>query len=344
MAKISFGIIVLNGYPFLEYNLRALYPFAHQIIVVEGAVLAAKSLARTDGHSVDDTLEMLQEFKSKHDPQNKLLIVTAVDAGHADGFWPEKDEMSQAYAERATGDWLWQVDSDEFYLETDLAGMAQLLDSTSDVSGYSFSYIDFFGSFFSYITGVWHLHVHPRFYRLFRWGAGYSYVEHRPPTVVDADGRNLHQLKWQVNPLVDGKPVVLRHYSYVFPKQGLQKVGYYSNVSWSQAFQENKRWYEQQYVKLKNPMHLGELGGLQWLERFNGPHPRAILQLREDLRSGKVAEPQRPVQDIESLLDSPWYWVQTRVARLFLWLYWPVRGVWKSMRSFILKLWTTGEE
>jgi hypothetical protein len=33
---ISFGMIVLNGEPFLRYNLRVLYPFAHQIIVVEG--------------------------------------------------------------------------------------------------------------------------------------------------------------------------------------------------------------------------------------------------------------------------------------------------------------------
>ena len=34
--RISFGIIVLNGEPFTRYNLRALYPFAHQIIVAEG--------------------------------------------------------------------------------------------------------------------------------------------------------------------------------------------------------------------------------------------------------------------------------------------------------------------
>jgi hypothetical protein len=36
--RITFGMIVLNGEPFMRYNLQAIYPFAHQIIVVEGAV------------------------------------------------------------------------------------------------------------------------------------------------------------------------------------------------------------------------------------------------------------------------------------------------------------------
>ena len=37
--QVTFGTIVLNGEPFTRHNLRALYPFAHQIIVVEGAHL-----------------------------------------------------------------------------------------------------------------------------------------------------------------------------------------------------------------------------------------------------------------------------------------------------------------
>ena len=36
LPRISFGIIVFNGEPFTRYCLRALYPFAHEIIVVEG--------------------------------------------------------------------------------------------------------------------------------------------------------------------------------------------------------------------------------------------------------------------------------------------------------------------
>src|SRR5688500_9367169 len=103
MPRITFGMIVLNGEPFLRYNLRALYPFAHEIIIVEGAVAKASAIATPDGHSIDTTLETLHRFKAEEDPENKLIIITR------DGFWDEKDAMSQAYAERATGNYLWQV-------------------------------------------------------------------------------------------------------------------------------------------------------------------------------------------------------------------------------------------
>lgn len=338
MPKVSFGILALNAQPLLEYNLRALYPFAHQLIVAEGAARAARSLARPDGHSVDGTLEMLQDFQRKHDPQHKLHIVTAKEAGYPDGFWPEKDEMSRAYAARATGDWLWQVDSDEFYLEEDLAAILELLAQQPDVSGYSFPYIEFFGSFASTITGVWHRHLFPQVRRIFRWGAGYQYASHRPPTVLDAQGRDLSKLNWVSAPAPGGQRVRMFHYSYVFPKQAQQKVGYYSNVTWSAAFQRNKQWYERQYLGLRNPMHLGELGGLQWLERFGGQHPRSIQALQQDIEAGKVQEPLRSSQDIERLLSSPVYALQTRLAGVFLWLYWPLRVAWKYLRNQIFRI------
>jgi len=81
MVRVTFGIIVLNGQPFLEYNLHALYPFAHQIIVVEGATEAAASLATADGHSTDGTLEVLRRFKAEHDPDGKVVLVTGGSSG-----------------------------------------------------------------------------------------------------------------------------------------------------------------------------------------------------------------------------------------------------------------------
>src|SRR5688572_53959 len=131
MKRISFGMIVLNGEPFVRYNLRALYPFAHQIIVVEGATPGAAAIASPDGHSTDGTLETLQHFKAEEDPENKLTIITR------DGFWPEKDEMSQAYAELATGDYLWQIDTDEFYLPRDMERVLLLLQANPDITAMS---------------------------------------------------------------------------------------------------------------------------------------------------------------------------------------------------------------
>ena len=67
LPKVTFGIIVLNGEPFIRYNLRSLYRFAHEIIVVEGASEHAADVATEDGHSVDGTLEVLHRFKAEED-------------------------------------------------------------------------------------------------------------------------------------------------------------------------------------------------------------------------------------------------------------------------------------
>ena len=67
----------------------------------------------------------VEEDESHHDEhedhENKISLITAEDEGYKNGFWPgEKDEQSQAYAKRTTGNWLWQLDVDEFYHEKDL--------------------------------------------------------------------------------------------------------------------------------------------------------------------------------------------------------------------------------
>ncbi len=333
MAKITFGILALNAQPLLEYNLRALYPFAHEIIVVEGATRPAATLAGTDGHSSDDTLKMLELFKKTSDLENKLHLVSAADEGHSDGLWPEKDEMSQAFAKRAGGDWLWQIDSDEFYRAEDIEKVIRLLDEQPDISGISFPFYEFWGGFDYFTTGTWYLYEFTEVRRLFRWRRGYSYSSHRPPTVLDRDGHNLDLSRWVSGRQMRVQGIFMYHYSYVFPKQAQQKVGYYSNVDWTDVFRENSRWLDNSYVQLKHPMFLGDRGPeLQWLERFKGEHPKAIQQLQRDLSSGKMNEPLRLTEDIERLLASPIYYFERMLARIFLVIFWPLRGIWKKLR------------
>ena len=151
IPRITFGIIVLNGEPFIRYNLRSLYRFAHEIIVIEGACKAAVNIATPDGHSIDTTLETIRKFQATEDPDHKVTLVTAEYEGHPDGFWPgEKDEMSQAYAKRATGNYLWQVDSDEFYLEKDMANVIKHLKNGVDVV--TFPVFNFYGDL-KYVVG-----------------------------------------------------------------------------------------------------------------------------------------------------------------------------------------------
>jgi hypothetical protein len=337
--RVSFGIIALNALPFLEYNLRALYPFAHEIFVVEGATRAAASLATADGHSTDGTLEMLNEFKRRRDPDKKLQVVSALEEGYVDGVWPEKDEMSRAYAKRITGDWLWQVDSDEIYRTGDIQAVCDLLEANPSISTISFPYYEFFGGFHSVITGSWHLYEQTLCHRVFRWEPGFTYTSHRPPTVIDAEGNDLRSKGWVSSPKNGEASIFLFHYSYVFPKQAQQKVGYYSNVSWTSAFRQNERWMKESYQLLRRPMFLGEKGwpNLQWLEPFRGKHPEVVEELLSDLTKGKVKETLRGEIDIQRLLASPIYTMQKIAARILLAFYQPVRAAWKTLRAQIIR-------
>lgn len=338
MSKITFGIIALNAQPFLEYNLRALYPFAHQIIVVEGATEAAATMANAQGRSTDGTLEMLKAFMAASDPGEKLSIVSAIDEGYANGLWPEKDEMSRAYAKRTSGDWLWQVDSDEFYIDRDLEAVSRILDEKPEISGASFPFYEFWGGFDSVANGALYLHELPDVPRLFRWRPGYSYAGHRPPTVVDERGKPLNSKYWISGNEMRKSGVFMRHYSYVLPKQARQKVGYYANVGWTDAYRNNERWFQESYLSLKRPMFLNERGFpvLQWLEKYRGDHPGQIKELRKDLKSGKVNEPLRPSQDIERLLNSRIYSTQKLFAKTLLEIYWPIRSLWKKIRAIFV--------
>jgi len=87
-SKLTFGMIVLNGEPFLRYNFTFSYPFAHQIIVFEVHVLRCCLLRRRlplhrwhTGNS--KTLSILKT------PKTRIFIVTACDEDYW-RIWPGK--------------------------------------------------------------------------------------------------------------------------------------------------------------------------------------------------------------------------------------------------------------
>ena len=88
-----------------------------------------------------------------------------------DGYWREKDEMSQAYAERATGDYLWQVDVDEFYMPADIEAVLHLLRTEPGITAVSFNTITFWGAP-EYQVDSWYLRRGAaEYHRLFQVGS-----------------------------------------------------------------------------------------------------------------------------------------------------------------------------
>ncbi|MFC1960134.1 glycosyltransferase family 2 protein [Chloroflexota bacterium] len=308
IPAITFGMIVLNGMPFVPYNLRALYPFAHQIIVVEGACFAAKINATSTGHSTDGTLEELRRFKAEEDPEDKLIIVTAEDEGHSDGFWPgEKDEMSQAYARRATGDWLWQVDSDEFYLAEDMHTVCRMLSDDPTISAMTFDQITFFGSP-DYWADGWHLRGGARyFHRLFRWGPGYTYAEHEPPQVLDENRVDTRSKHWINGKQTAKMGIKMYHYALLFPSQVENKCRFYdADERYGNA--ERERWYNEDYMQLQRPYRLyRDCYYPGWVNRFTGKTPIQVSQMMADIKAGQYTIELRQTDDIEKLLARPTY-------------------------------------
>jgi hypothetical protein len=311
--KITFGLIVLNGEPFIRYNLRSLYPFGHQIIIVEGACLAAAAVATANGHSTDGTLKALEEFRDREDPENKVTIVRARDEGYVNGFWPSKNEMSQAYARRATGDYLWQVDCDEFYHEKQMARLVALLERQRP-NAVSFPMITFWGGLNYVANGFYLIRDNAReYHRLFSWGVGYTYKSHFPPTVLDERGNDVNKKKWLRAQDLEREGIFLYHYSLLFPMQVYNKVKYYK------ARNKNRidSWEESAYRRLQNPFHAHNVyWHIGWLERFTGKHPGQITAMMNDITKGTIVVETRNCEDVERLLSRRMYVCATKILRM----------------------------
>jgi SAM-dependent methyltransferase len=332
--RITFGMIVLNGEPFVRYNLRALYPFAHQIIVVEGACPSARSVTTQEGHSSDGTLEALWRFKAGEDREGKLLIVTAEDEGYPNGFWPEKDEMSQAYAKRATGNYVWQIDCDEFYQPQDMQTVIEMLQNDPEIKAVTFRVLTFWGGLGYRTDGIYLQRGAHDFHRLFAWGPGYRYVTHRPPTVVDGQGRDLRRIKAVTGAEMARKGIYLYHYELLFPKQVLEKCKYYSNAAWTNALRDAERWARECYMELKHPFRVHMVYEYpSWLERYHGEHPPQVVEMVKAVKSGRYPNVKmRSTDDVEALLSRPFY----RAIRALLKARLPVeRSILKARASLL---------
>lgn len=308
LPKITFGIIVLNGEPFIRYCLRSIYPFAHEIIVVEGGHEDTRSVCTADGHSIDNTLQSLNKFKEEEDRENKLIIVTR------NGFWPHKDELgrsrtaqSRAYAERATGDYLWQIDIDEFYKKDDMQYIINMLKHNPDITAVTFPAYTFWGDI-NYMCDSWSIRRGGQYYnRLFKWNTKYKYLTHEPPTVVDENGKDLNQINWMSGKKMKKRNIYMYHYSLLFPWQVQQKVRVYKEEK-PEGCSEVVDWAENNYFKLGNPTRVHNLYQYpSWLQRFKGSHPEQVICMMEDIKEGKVEAELRRTDDIELLLNSNKY-------------------------------------
>jgi hypothetical protein len=304
--KFSAGMIVLNGMPWMPYILKNLYPVMDELIIVEGAVELAAEFATPDGHSLDETVSVIRAFP---DPERKIKLI------QKHGFWPEKTEMSQAYAEAAAGDYLWQVDVDEFYHQKDVLFLKQYLHEHPEYEAVSLRWYQFFGGFNAYLRGGRDNWYGEAWWRIFRWKPGYRYTQHRIPTVVNEDGVDVREIGiLRGRDLAHRHGIYIYHYSYVFPFQAQSKTTYYERQGQYRWWKVNPtEWYKNHYERYTPwRVHLHRRP-LSWLEPFKGSHPPEITALIQDLAANKIQIAQRDSADINRVVLS-WRW------RLWQWI------------------------
>jgi hypothetical protein len=322
--KITFGIIVLNGEPFVRYCLRSIYPFAYEIIVVEGGHEDAKSVCTPDGHSIDSTLESLSKFKSEEDIENKLKIITK------DGFWQKKDELGndrtpqcRAYSEIAKGDYIWQIDIDEFYKEEDMLTIVTMLKNDPSITAVTFPFTNFWGDIKYKIEGWKFLRGANYCHRIFKWNADYKYVTHEPPTIFNEKGIDLREINWINGKKLKRQGIIMYHYSHLFPWQVKQKTMIYKDEK-PEDCSDILEWAENNYFKITNPFNIERHYWFpSWLKYYNGTHPRQVIAMMDDIKSGQLKVDMRDNGDVEAILGKRFYSFKTFCMRVYnKWDYW----------------------
>ena len=273
----SFVTIVLNGMPFLEFALQAVYDFAHEIIIVEGAVENCRFAAKPDGSSTDGTVECIRNFP---DPQKKIRLIQ--------GAWPEKCEMQNAALEHVTGDYVWLMDADEIYRRADLDKVRMLVQQDASITQINVIPDNFW-------KGFDHTFISPKFFepaahyrRIFKFVPGARFTSHRPPTMVHPESkRSTEQMNCIRGDVTRALGIVPFHYSYVVESQVAQKVELYNRYGWGQQWKLDlnewlrecwQKWTPENRAEIESRYPVWTGGRDSRTEPFTGEHPEVMRE------------------------------------------------------------------
>ena len=206
--KIAFCCIVFNGDFVLKQLLESIYPYANQIIIVDGVVDYWAKLGFTG--SVDETISIIENFPN---PDGKIVLLKNQVA-------KEKTELCRKFMPfiAEDTDYIWCIDSDEIFKGVDIEKVIELLKEINPTS-VSFQSNTFFGGFDHIMGGFERDH---NFKRILKYEKGCTYVDHRPPTLSVPNDR-----PFSGKQLFERTGVEMYHYSYVSPYQVYDKMQYY---------------------------------------------------------------------------------------------------------------------
>jgi glycosyltransferase involved in cell wall biosynthesis len=244
-------------------------------MIVEGATKASgghywdgdTSSFTQDGHSTDNTITVIKDIMD----ERKDKFIALVQNQDPNGFWPGKTAMCNAASMIATGDYIWQIDSDEFYHQIDMEkiiGMLKLWEP-HQVDFYANHFVGGFDKVIDETNGKnWGNDIPWR--RIFRHVPSRKmppkswWISHEPPVYV-CDG-----VRTDAGNVVDKKKTLqagikLYHYAYVTESQFQFKEKFYGNPEYMKAWNRYKETGVMEIFGIKP-------------KAFTGKHPKIIKE------------------------------------------------------------------
>jgi len=296
---------VLNGEPFIRYQLDSIYPYSDEIIIVEGAYEKFRHASTPEGRSTDKTLDVIRAYP---DPERKIKLIAR------DGFYEDRLGMCNVLLEHATGDIVWQVDTDEFYAPGTHAYVRKLFESDAELDRVSFHFYDFFASPEYFIRGYETAGL-ADVNRVHRFRAGDRWHSQRPPLLATDDGRLKPVRKHVGGAELQREGHAMLHATLFFEKQILEKYKYYASM-WG-SISKPSDWMLDVWRELSNKFNVACMEScVTYLCRTPSlDFPEPLLRMVKDIKSGSEGRFMlRRTDDIETFLGSDVYPVYAGIA------------------------------
>lgn len=269
--KISYVMNVLNGEPFIKYQLKSIYKFAYEIIIVEGAYKKFRHAAKKF-RSTDKTIKIIKNF---YDPKNKIKLITKNE------YYEDRLEMCNEFMRFVSGDVIWQIDVDEFYNDKTHKIVNEFFSKDKQLDQISFKFYNYYKTLDWVING--YNESLTDVIRVNRVVKGMRWSNQRPPTLVLKKKKIIPRKKINGTKMMnDGH--IMHNLTMLFDKQVKNKFIYYSKKSRA-VFSGNDKWYHDSWKNYEEKFSVsGFKNSVTYLTKRKHKIPKILENFSSDIQ------------------------------------------------------------
>ena len=290
-----------NEQDLIKSTLRSIYNEVDKILVIEGATISRPNRTE-DGHSTDDTVQMIEEFISQEDVDSKVQLI------QRNRPFIDLEEIKNTFLRYLSdGDWMIINDVDEFYLPEDIRRIRDL------ISVYPLAR-EFVPLFLHFYRDLFHIRKpdeenQPQHQRIVKYYKGMHYMAH--PVLTYPNGVCSY-----FQPSVQNFRYILRdvyiwHLGFIKdPEEQKRKADFYR----SELQKHGDRGVEAHLEKVE--AYLNKTEDLRTIAKYTGDHPQVLKDhelyaYEEEFYEDKEFDHWLDTQPY-SLDPVPQIWVMTR--------------------------------